>query len=44
MSFELFTYIMFGITIVICPLYFWIMRLSKNTWTKSSHDTQGGSL
>ena len=35
---------MLGITIVIAPLYLLLMRLSKNTWTKSSHDTQGGSM
>ena len=44
MTFELFTHIMLGITIVIAPLYLLLMRLSKNTWTKSSHDTQGGSM
>ena len=35
---------MLGITIVIAPLYLLLMRLSKNTWTKSSHETYGGSL
>ena len=44
MTFELFTHIMLGITIVIAPLYFLLMRLSKNTWITSSHDTQGGSM
>ena len=44
MTFELFSYIMLGITIVIAPLYLLLMRLSKNTWTKSSHETYGGSL
>ena len=44
MTFELFTHIMLGITIVIAPLYFLLMRLSKNSWITSSHDTQGGSM
>jgi len=44
MTFELFTQIMLGITIVIAPLYFLLMRLSKNTWISNSHDTQGGSM
>ena len=44
MSFETFTIICLISTIVICPLYFWLMRISKNTWIKNSHDTQGGSM
>ena len=44
MSFETFTIITFIITILIVPFYFWLMRISKKTWIKSSHDTQGGSM
>ena len=44
MTFEIFSYIMFGITIVICPVYFWFMKRAKNTWVTSSHETYGGSL
>ena len=44
MTFEIFTYIMFGITIVIVPIYMWLLYNIKNSWTSNSHDTQGGSM
>ena len=44
MTFEIFTYICFGVTICIGPLYMWLLRNSKNTWTTSSHETYGGSM
>ena len=43
-TFELFSYIMFGITIVIVPIYMWLLYNIKNSWTSNSHDTQGGSM
>ena len=44
MTFEIFSYICLGVTIVIGPLYMWLLRHSKNTWTTSSHETYGGSM
>ena len=44
MTFELFSYIMLGITIVIVPVYMWLLYNIKNSWTSNSHDTQGGSM
>ena len=44
MTFELFSYIMFGITIIIAPVYMWLLYNIKNSWTSNSHDTQGGSM
>ncbi len=35
---------MLVMTVCIGPIYFWIMRKSTNTWTKSSHETYGGSM
>ena len=35
---------MFGITIVIVPVYMWLLYNIKNSWTSNSHDTQGGSM
>ena len=44
MTFEIFSYICLGVTIVSGPLYMWLLRHSKNTWTTSSHETYGGSM
>ena len=44
MTFEIFTYIMFGITVIIVPIYMWLLYNIKNSWTSNSHDTQGGSM
>ena len=44
MTFGLFSYICLGVTICIGPLYMWLLRNSKNTWTTSSHETYGGSM
>ena len=44
MTFEIFTYIMFGITVVIVPIYMWLLYNIKNSWTSNSHDTQGGIM
>ena len=44
MTFELFSYIMFGITIIIAPVYMWLLYNIKNSGTSNSHDTQGGSM
>ena len=44
MTFELFSYIMFGITIIIAPVYMWLLYNIKHSWTSNSHDTQGGSM
>ena len=35
---------MFGITVVIVPVYMWLLYNIKNSWTSNSHDTQGGSM
>lgn len=39
MTFELFTIICFIATIVIVPVYMWLLYNIKNSWTKNSHDT-----
>ena len=44
MTFETFTIICFIITIVIVPVYMWLLYNIKNSWTSNSHDTQGGSM
>jgi hypothetical protein len=44
MTFELFTIICFITTIVIVPVYMWLLYNIKNSWTSNSHDTQGGSM
>ena len=44
MTFELWSIITLAVTIVIVPVYFWLMHRAKNTWITSSHDTQGGSM
>ena len=43
-SFEIFTIICFVTTIVIAPVYMWLLYNIKNSWTSNSHDTQGGSM
>jgi len=44
MTFEVFTLICFVATVVIVPVYMWLLRNIKNSWTSNSHDTQGGSM
>ena len=44
MTFEIFTYIILGITIIIAPDYMWLLYNIKNSWTSNSHYTQGGSM
>ena len=44
MTFETFTIICFIATIVIVPVYMWLLYNIKNSWTSNSHDTQGGSM
>ena len=44
MTFEIFTIICFIATIVIVPVYMWLLYNIKNSWTSNSHDTQGGSM
>jgi len=44
MIFEVFTIICFTVTIVIVPVYMWLLRNIKNSWISNSHDTQGGSM
>jgi len=44
MTFEIFTIICLIVTILIGPIYMWLLRSSKKTWTTSSHDTHGGSM
>ena len=44
MTFEVFTIICFIVTIVIVPVYMWLLRNIKNSWISNSHDTQGGSM
>ena len=44
MTFEIFTIICFIVTIVIVPVYMWLLYNIKNSWTSNSHDTQGGSM
>ena len=44
MTFETFTIICFIATIVIVPVYMWLLYNIKNSWTSYSHDTQGGSM
>ena len=43
-GFEIFTIICFIATIVIVPVYMWLLYNIKNSWTSNSHDTQGGSM
>ena len=42
--FEIFSIICFIATIVIVPVYMWLLYNIKNSWTSNSHDTQGGSM
>jgi len=42
--FEIFTIVCFVVTIIIVPVYMWLLRNIKNSWTSNSHDTQGGSM
>lgn len=44
MTFETFTIICLIVTIVIVPVYMWLLYNIKNSWTSNSHDTQGGSM
>ena len=44
MTFEIFSIICFIATIVIVPIYMWLLYNIKNSWTSNSHDTQGGSM
>ena len=44
MTFEIFSIICFIATIVIVPVYMWLLYNIKNSWTSNSHDTQGGSM
>jgi len=44
MTFEIFTIICFIATIVIVPVYMWLLYNIKKYWTSNSHDTQGGSM
>jgi len=44
MTFEVFTIICFVATVVIVPIYMWLLYNIKNSWTSNSHDTQGGSM
>ena len=44
MTFETFTIICFIVTIVIVPVYMWLLYNIKNSWPSNSHDTQGGSM
>jgi len=44
MTFEIFTIICLIVTIIIVPIYMWLLRNIKNSWTSNSHDTQGGSM
>ena len=44
MTFEVFSTICLIVTIVIVPVYMWLLRNIKNSWISNSHDTQGGSM
>ena len=44
MTFEIFTIICFIATVVIAPLYMWLLYNIKNSWTSNSHETYGGSM
>tara|TARA_B100000941_G_C28390228_1_gene492258 strand:+ start:704 stop:910 length:207 start_codon:yes stop_codon:yes gene_type:complete len=44
MTFEIFSIICFIATVVIVPVYMWLLYNIKNSWTSNSHDTQGGSM
>ena len=44
MTFEIFSIICFIATVVIVPIYMWLLYNIKNSWTSNSHDTQGGSM
>ena len=41
---KIFSIICFIATIVIVPVYMWLLYNIKNSWTSNSHDTQGGSM
>ena len=43
-GFEIFTIVCFIATIVIVPVYMWLLYNIKNSWTSNSHDTQGGRM
>jgi len=43
MTFETFTIICFIVTIIIVPVYMWLLYNIKNSWTSNSHDTQSGN-
>ena len=43
-TFETFTIICFVATIIMPPVYMWLLYNIKNSWTSNSHDTQGGSM
>ena len=43
-GFEIFTIICLIATIVIVPVYMWLLYNIKNSWTSNSHGTQGGSM
>ena len=43
-GFEIFSIICLIATIVIVPVYMWLLYNIKNSWTSNSHDTQGGSM
>ena len=44
MTFEIFTIICLIATIVIVPIYMWLLYNIKNSWTSNSHETYGGSM
>ena len=44
MTFEIFTIICFIATIIIVPVYMWLLYNIKNSWTSNSHETYGGSM
>ena len=44
MTFEVFSIICLIVTVVIVPVYMWLLRNIKNSWISNSHDTQGGSM
>tara|TARA_B100000683_G_scaffold163858_1_gene157813 strand:+ start:349 stop:543 length:195 start_codon:yes stop_codon:yes gene_type:complete len=44
MTFETFTIICFVATVVIPPVYMWLLYNIKDSWTSNSHETYGGSM
>ena len=42
--FEKYSIICLISTILIVPVYMWLLYNIKNSWTSNSHDTQGGSM